>query len=74
MIVSTAKAPDIIQFERHGRTFIMSVARFSEPFFTHTKLANLDLGDEVHVGLFLCSHNPSGIATALFDNVSIEPK
>lgn len=71
MIVSQAKAPDIIQFERHGNKFIMSVSKFGEPF-TQTELTNLDLGNEVYVGLFLCSHNPAATDTVLFDNVSIE--
>jgi regulation of enolase protein 1 (concanavalin A-like superfamily) len=71
LIVSPVKAPDIIQFERHGRTFIMSVARFGEPF-THTKLADIDLGDEVHVGLFLCAHDSTAVVTASFDNVRID--
>lgn len=71
MIVSPAEAPDIIQFERCGRTFAMSVARVGEPF-TRTELADLDLGDEVHVGLFLCAHDPAAIVSASFDGVSIE--
>jgi TolB protein len=36
---STLKAPDVIQLERHGRTYSMSVARFGEPF-TRTELAD----------------------------------
>jgi len=71
LIESPVKAPDVIQFERRGRKFIMSVARSGEPF-THTELADLDLGEEVQVGLFLCAHDPSGVATATFDNVRID--
>lgn len=71
LIESPAKAPDVIQFERRGRTFIMSVARSGGPF-TETEVADLDLGDEVQVGLFLCAHDPAGVASASFDNVLIE--
>jgi hypothetical protein len=71
LIVSPAKTPDVIRFERRGRTFIMSVARFGEPF-THTELKDIDLGDEVHVGLFLCAHDPSAVVSALFDNIRID--
>jgi hypothetical protein len=71
LIVSPTKASDVIQFERQVRTFIMSVARFGEPF-THTRLADLDLGDEVHVGLFLCAHDSISVVTASFDNVRID--
>ena len=35
----------------------MSVARYGEPF-TRTELTELDLGDDVYVGLFVCAHNP----------------
>jgi Tol biopolymer transport system component len=69
-IESTAKGPDVVQLERRGRTFIMSVAKFGEPFTT-TELADLDLGDEVHVGLFVCSHNPEVKEQAVFSNVRI---
>ncbi len=68
---SAVKAPDVIQLERRGRTYIMSVAKFGEPF-TATELADLDLGDEVHVGLFLCSHNPKVVERATFKNVRID--
>ncbi len=68
---SPAKAPDVIQFERRGRRFIMSVARFGEPF-TQTEVTDLDLRDEVQVGLFLCAHDPTGVVTASFDNVRID--
>jgi TolB protein len=70
-IDSTVKAPDVVQLERRGRTFIMSVAKFGEPFTT-TELAELDLGDEVHVGLFVCSHNPQVKEQAVFTNVRID--
>jgi TolB protein len=71
LIQSPATAPDVIQFERRGRTFIMSVARFGEPF-THIEVADLDLGDPVHIGLFLCAHDPAAVVTASFDNVRID--
>jgi hypothetical protein len=71
LIASPAKAPDMIQFERRGRTFTMSVARFGEPF-THTELVDLDLGDAVHVGLFLCAHDSAAVVTAVFDKVHID--
>jgi Tol biopolymer transport system component len=49
---------DVIQLERRGKTYIFSSARYGETFESAT-LADLDLGDEVNVGLFLCSHNPA---------------
>jgi TolB protein len=67
---SAAKAPDVIQLERTGGKFVMSVAKFGETF-TRTEVADIDLGDEVYVGLFLCSHNPKVSERAVFRNVRI---
>ncbi|HET9707505.1 MAG TPA: hypothetical protein VFP39_04305, partial [Gemmatimonadales bacterium] len=54
---SMVSAPDVVQLERNGKMFIMSVARYGEPF-RRTELSELDLGNDVYVGLFVCSHNP----------------
>ncbi|MGH9158992.1 MAG: biopolymer transporter TolR, partial [Vicinamibacteraceae bacterium] len=72
---SPVTAPDIVQLERRGGTYIMSVARFGQPF-TRTELSGIDLGDEVYVGLFVCSHNPNVSERAVFRNVrmTVPPK
>lgn len=67
---SPIAGPDIIQLERQGNTFIMSVAKFGEPFTT-TEISNIDLGDEVYVGLYVCSHDPGVKEKARFRNVRI---
>jgi TolB protein len=69
-IESAVKGADVVQLERRGKTFIMSVAKFGQPFTT-SELSELDLGDEVHVGLFVCSHNPKVSEQAVFSNVRI---
>jgi tricorn protease-like protein len=61
---------DIIQLERHGNKYIMSVARNGETFVTE-QVDSLELGDEVYVGLFVCSHNANVAETAIFNNVRI---
>lgn len=61
---------DVIQLERRGSNYLMSVARFGEPFQT-VQVTNLDLGDEVYAGIFVCSHNPDVIEQAVFENVCI---
>jgi Tol biopolymer transport system component len=67
---SAVSAADVLQLERRGTTFIMSVARSGDPF-TRNELTGIDLGDEVYVGLFLCSHNPAVREAAVFRNVRI---
>ena len=64
------KGVDVLQLERKGITFTFSAAKFGEPFVT-TEVKDLNLGDEVMVGLFLCSHNPDVVERAVFSNVRI---
>lgn len=62
--------PDIIQLERRGNRFIMSVASFGEPL-TAQEVAEIDLGDEVYVGLYVCAHNAEVFERAVFRDVRI---
>src|ERR1700730_482797 len=54
-IKSVLSAPDVLQLERRGDTLIMSAAKYGEPLQVTGKL-QLDLGNEVYVGLFISSH------------------
>jgi hypothetical protein len=67
---STQRGPDMIQLERKGNQFIMSIAHFGEPY-TQVKVENIDLGNEVYVGLFVCAHNKNVLEKAVFNNVRI---
>jgi TolB protein len=62
--------PDVFQLERKGNTYIMSVAHKGE-LFASQELSDMDLGDDVFVGLFICSHNPNVVEKAVFNNVRI---
>lgn len=66
----TISAPDVIQLERKGNHYIMSVAHFGEPFVTQ-EITDVDAGDDVYVGLFICSHNKDVVEKVTFDNVRI---
>jgi TolB protein len=61
---------DIIQLERKGNTYIMSVARKGD-LFVSQEISDVDLGDDVYVGLFICAHNPNVTKKAIFNNVRI---
>ncbi|GEO10918.1 TolB family protein [Segetibacter aerophilus] len=61
---------NIIQLERKGKTYTMRVAKFGEPFVTE-EVADLDLGDEVYVGLFVGSHNADVVETGVFKDVQV---
>lgn len=67
---STLTHADVIQLERKGNSYIMSVAHKGETFVSE-KLDSLDLGDDVYVGIFICSHNADVTEKATFDNVRI---
>lgn len=66
----TEKNFDVVQLERRGGKYIMSVARFGEPFISK-EVADVTLGDEVYAGLYVCSHNNSVVETAVFRDVEI---
>jgi len=67
---STVTGADFVQLERKGSEYILSVAHFGDPL-TVTRVSDLALGDEVLVGLFLCSHNPDVVETGVFRDVRL---
>lgn len=67
---SSTTHANIIQLERKGNTYTMRVAKFGEPFITE-EVADLNLGDEVYVGLFVGSHNADVVETGVFKDVQI---
>jgi Tol biopolymer transport system component len=64
------KKADVLQFERRGDRYLFSAARFGEPFVTR-ELADLAMGDEVYVGLFLCSHEADVTEKAILRDVRL---
>lgn len=69
-IVLSITNADVLQFQRRGGIFIFSAARYGEPFVS-AELTNLDLGDEVLAGLFVCSHSGNVVERAAFRDVRI---
>jgi Tol biopolymer transport system component len=67
---ATLRGADVIQLERRDNTFIMSIACFGEPF-TVVQVSEINLGQSVYIGLFVCSPEPAVVAQASFRNVSI---
>jgi TolB protein len=69
-ITSKLTYANIIQLERKGNTYTMRVAKYGEPFVVE-EIANLDLGKEVYIGLFVGSHQPDVTETGVFSDVRI---
>ena len=67
---SAVTGPDVIQLSRRGTTYAMKVGRPGETFSSPEPL-ELELGDEVYVGLFVCSHDREVTERARFRNVRI---
>ena len=67
---SAIKGAEVLQLERRGGTYIMSAAKFGEPF-TDTEIADVNLGDDLLVGLVLCSHNADVTERAILSNVRL---
>lgn len=69
-VQASLKGADVIQLERKGFTYSMSVARYGEPFSV-VHIDGIDLGEDVYVGLFVCSHADDVIEQAEFQDVRI---
>jgi Tol biopolymer transport system component len=67
---SATTGADVVQLERQGDRVVVRVARFGEPFAA-SELEAIALGDEVYVGLFLCSHNAEVVERAVFRDVRL---
>jgi hypothetical protein len=61
---------DILQLERRGRSYFISVSKLGNPFWT-VEVPDFDFPEELLVGLFLCSHNKNVIEQASFINTRV---
>ncbi len=68
---SYISAPEFIQIERKGNSYTVRVSKDEEPLVTIAE-KTFDLGDEIMVGMFICSHDPDVVETAKFSNVRVE--
>jgi TolB protein len=69
---STAKAPNIIQFERRGNKYILSTAIKGQDFIIQEFVDSAKfIKDEALVGMFICSHEKDTKETAIIRNVRI---
>ncbi len=62
--------PDVIQLERKGARWFLSVARFGDEFWT-VEVPDIQLPDEMYAGLFICSHNKDVVEQVKLSNVRI---
>jgi Tol biopolymer transport system component len=68
--IARSAAAEIVELQRKGDTCTMRVAWDGEPFSGPSEI-ELELPDEVLVGVFVCAHDANAIEEAQFDNVRI---
>ncbi len=61
---------DILQLERRGRSYFVSVSKINAPLWT-VEVPDFDFSEELLVGLFICSHNKNVVETGTFTNTRI---
>lgn len=61
---------DILQLERRGRSYLISVAKLGNPFWT-VEVPDFDFPEELLVGLFICSHDKNTVEQASFLNTRV---
>ncbi|RWY53649.1 hypothetical protein [Mucilaginibacter gilvus] len=61
---------NVLELQREGKTYTMRVSHKGQPFGPAKKI-DLDLGDEVYLGLFICSHIPDKIKKVAFTDVKL---
>jgi len=69
-IESEVSGPQVLQLERRDGRYIMSVAKRGDTF-SSAEFSDIQLPDEVYVGLFICSHNADVVETGKFSNVRV---
>jgi len=69
-IVLKVTGGDVVQLERKGNSYTFSSARYGDTFESAT-INDVDLGEELDVGLFLCSHNAKVKEEVVFKDVRI---
>ena len=58
---------DILQLERRGRSYFVSVAKLGNPLWT-VEVPDFDFPEELLVGIFICSHDKNTVESATFLN------
>lgn len=61
---------DILQLERRGRSYFVSVAKLGMPFWT-VEVPDFDFPEELMVGLFISSHNKDVVEKGTFANTRV---
>ncbi len=70
-ISTNVKAPGFVQIEKTGNIYMLRISKDNTPL-DEVASFELDLGENFHVGMFVCSHNPEVMEQARFWNVRLD--
>ena len=70
-VTTQVKSPGFIQLEKSGNTFIMRISKEHTPL-DEVASVTIHLGEKVHAGIFVCSHNQEVMEEACFTNVRLD--
>lgn len=70
-VKSALTDPDVLQLERTGQEVILRSARKGEPLLEAGRV-QINLGDVIYAGLFVCSPDAERLETAFFSNLRFD--
>lgn len=70
-IQSEISGPEFVQIERKGNKYTVRVSKKQRPLQIIVE-KTVELGEKIHLGMFICSHEPDVMESAKFWNVRIE--
>lgn len=70
-VITQVKAPAFVQLEKSGDTFILRISKDQTPS-DEVASVTVQLGTQVHAGLFVCSHHAEVSEQACFYNVRLD--
>lgn len=70
-MVTNVKAPEFVQIEKMGNIYMLRISKNNTPP-DEVASVEVNLGENFHVGMFVCSHNAEVIEQARFWNVRLD--
>ncbi len=70
-ISTNVKAPGFVQIEKTGNIYVLRISKNNTPL-DEVASVEVKLGENFHVGMFVCSHNAQVVEQARFWNVRLD--
>jgi TolB protein len=70
-MATNVKSPEFVQIEKMGNIYMLRISKNNTPL-DEVASVEVNLGENFHVGMFVCSHNAEVIEQARFWNVRLD--